>query len=151
MGYSIYLSRGSSKSKIKKASFKDLPSGSNIIIPQDPDQLLSENDLNIDLTYNHSWYYYSTIDNEKGIRFIYGMKASDAIPLLKIAIKKLEFMEQEETRTGKVMSQTWGKDGKYDPKSKDHYWGVNARNAILALQKLIALAELAPDFTFHGD
>ena len=78
------------------------------------------------------------------------MKGKDARKLLEAAIPKLNDMIEKETRTGKVLSKSWGKGKEYDPASTN-YWDVSARNAKKAVEGLINLCLIAPTFTFQGD
>jgi hypothetical protein len=148
MGYGIQLVRGKSRAKIR-ARLGDIPKGGTYRMGG-ADEEISDQDLSFHITYNYSWYFYETIDKEKGVRAIYGMKGKDARKLLEAAIPKLNDMIEKETRTGKVLSQSWGKDKEYDPASTN-YWDTNARNAKKAVEGLINLCLIAPTFTFQGD
>jgi len=81
----------------------------------------------LNITYNYSTFFYKYIDEEKGIRFIYGKTGSEAIPILKEAISKM------------------GDDVDED------YWKPTEGNTKRALHGLIALATLRPDGIFEGD
>ena len=147
MGYSITLDRNESRSKIKKIKFADLPRGGQFALG-DPERLVTEADLELYVTFNYAWYYYSTIDSNDGIKCINGAKAKDVIPLLKTALPKLDKMIETERQTGVVLSETWGKGSKYD-ENDDNYWSVSAKNAKISLEKIIALGNIAPNFTFR--
>ena len=148
MGYGIRLVRGKSRAKIR-ACLGDIPVGGTYRMG-DANEPITEHDLSFSITYNYAWYLYETIDKEKGVRAIYGMKGKDARKLLEAAIPKLNDMIEKETRTGKVLSQSWGKGKEYDPTSTN-YWHVSARNAKKAVEGLIKLCLIAPTFTFQGD
>ena len=81
----------------------------------------------LNVTYNYSEHYARTIDDEKGIRKIYGMTGTESIPLLENAVSLL-------------------KDD-----YTNNYWDATEGNAIRALQNLIALAKMAPDGVWDGD
>ena len=81
----------------------------------------------LNITYNYSKFYYSMIDKEKGIRWLYGKTGKECLPVLKAAVEKLG------TKT-----------------SKD-YWKATAGNAGAALLGLTAFCELRPDGIFDGD
>ena len=147
MGYDISLKRGHSRAKFNKVNAKDLPKGGQFALLSGD---LREEDLTFYVTYNYSWYLYETIDKRKGLRFIYGMKGKDAIKILEKALPKLDKMIAKEQKTKKVLSETWGAGNDYDDNSTD-YWAVSAKNAKKAVEGLIALAKLAPYFTFVGD
>lgn len=148
MGHSIRMERGKSRAKII-AKFGDIPKGGNYRMG-DADENVTESDLFFCVTYNYAWYFYQTIDKEKGICAIYGMKGRDARKLLEKAIPKLNDMIEKERRTGKVLSQIWGKGKDYDDASTN-YWDVSAKNAKKAVEGLINLCLIAPTFTFQGD
>ena len=147
MGYNIQLNRDGSKSTIKKVKFADLPRGGQFALG-DPERLVDESDLELYVTFNYAWYYYNTIDSKDGIKCISGAKAKDIIPLLETALPKLDKMIETERQTGVVLSQTWGKGSKYD-ENDDNYWSVSAKNAKIGLEKIIALGNIAPYFTFR--
>ena len=148
MGYNIWLNRGDSKSEIK-AKFGDVPKGGQYRLGDD-DEDVSDGDLELYVTYNYSWYFYEAIDKDHGVRSVYGMKAGEAADRLEKALPKLDEMIAEEKRTGKVLSETWGVGEDYDDESTD-YWAVSAKNAEKAVEALISLCRLAPDFTVEGD
>ena len=81
----------------------------------------------LNVTYNYSEHYYWTIDEEKGIRKIYGMTGAESIPLLENAVSLL-------------------KDD-----CTNNYFDATEGNAKRALQNLIALAKMAPDCVWDGD
>lgn len=148
MGYDIRMVRGKSRAKVR-GQLGDIPKGGTYRMG-DADEEISDEDLSFHITYNYAWYFYETIDEKDGIRAIYGMKGRDARKLLESAIPKLNDMIEKETRTGKVLSKTWGKGQWYDPGSED-YWAVSAKNARKAVEGLIDLCIIAPTFTFQGD
>lgn len=148
MGYDISLVRGKSKAKLN-GKLNDVPLGGQFALG-DPERQLLENDLNFYVTYNYAWYLYQTLDSKQGLRIIYGKKGKDAIKILEKALPKLDKMIAKEKKTKKVLSETWGAGNDYDDNSTD-YWAVSAKNAKMAVEGLIALAKLAPYFTFTGD
>lgn len=84
-------------------------------------------DLWLNVTYNYSGYFYKYIDEEKGIRAIYGMTGAESIPILQDAISKL-------------------KDD-----ATNRYWDATEGNAKRALSGLVALAQMRPDGIWDGD
>ena len=149
MGYEIRLIRNGSKAKLRKIKDRELPKAGQFAL-RDANTVLLECDLELYVTYNYSWYFYNAIDKDKGIRVIYGLKAKDAIPLLEAALPKIDKFMDEERKTKKVLSTTWGVGAAYD-EADTNYWSVSARNAKRAVENIIALGKLAPDFTFTGD
>jgi hypothetical protein len=79
------------------------------------------------VTYNYAKYFYDNIDEEDGIRFIYGKTGADSIPILERAIEKL------------------GDD------IDSNYWTATEGNAKRSLLQLLALAKLRPDGEWNGD
>ena len=149
MGYSIRLIRNGSKAKLREIKDSELPKSGQFAL-RDANAVLSEDNLELYVTYNYSWYFYNSIDKDKGIRVIYGLKAKDAIPILESAIPQMDKFLAEERKTKKVLSTTWGKGDPYD-EADTNYWSVSAKNAKRAVENIIALGKLAPYFTFTGD
>lgn len=81
----------------------------------------------LNVTYNYAEYFYLHLDSEKGIRWLYGQKASDTISRLAKAITELG------TRR--------------DP----DYWRATAGNAGYALSTLLIWAEQHLDAVWEGD
>ncbi len=147
MGYDIRLVRGNSTEKLtcKKS---DVPVNGQFSFTGTDE--IAESDLYLYVSYNQSWYFYNTIDKEKGIRAIYGKTGQEAIDILTPALSKLDEMIPEEEKSGVVLSQTWGVGSEYDP-SDMGAWGISAKVAKMVVEKLIILAGLAKTFTFEGD
>jgi hypothetical protein len=102
-------------------------------------------DLWFNITFNYSWYFYQTLPEDMGLKWLGGKKAKDVIPALEASLEKIREMEQVELKTGKVLSETWGKGSDFDPSNTD-YWAVSARNAAKAIEGLIRLCKIAPDY-----
>lgn len=83
--------------------------------------------LSFNITYNYSMYFYEYIDKEKGIRWLYGKKASDTFDKLKKAIEIL------------------GID------ISDNYWDATRGNAGKALQDLLTMGLMKPEGIWNGD
>jgi len=81
----------------------------------------------ISITYNYSKFFYDTIDNDQGIRWIYGRAAGDCIDRLESAIGVL------------------GTD------KDDDYWKPTAGNAGWILSTLLKWAKQHPECKFEGD
>lgn len=84
-------------------------------------------ELHLNVTYNYSNYLQKFIDEEKGIRYIYGMSGIESIPVLKGAIRKLS------------------------DDTSDDYWESTEGNVKRALIKLLTIAEMRPDGVWDGD
>lgn len=81
----------------------------------------------LNVTYNYAPHYYRLMDEEKGIRVLYGMTGAESIPLLKKTISALK-----------------------DDVS-DNYWEPTEGNAKRALCGLLAFAQMRPDGVWDGD
>lgn len=81
------------------------------------------------ITYNYAKIFYSIIDEEYGIRKIYGMTGNESIELLKTAISKLND----------------------DVPPEEDYWKPTEGNAKIALQSLLELARQCPNGVWDGD
>ncbi len=81
----------------------------------------------LNITYNYSKFYRKVIDEEKGIRFIYGKTGAESIPILEKAIDRLN-----------------------DDADED-YWKATEGNAKRALYGLLTFARLRPDGIWDGD
>lgn len=102
----------------------------------------------LNITYNYSeWYYRSgvfceTVENNKGIRTIYGMTGAESIPVLQNAIKTLESMTEDISDEDRRECERQGATG---------YWIPTRANAIRPLYQLVALAQMLPDGIWEGD
>lgn len=152
MSYGIYLVRGESRSEINQdISPEKFPRGGTYCIFNEGHKIC-EHDLYFNITYNFSWYLYKTIDENDGVRWIYGKKAKDVVLRLEIAKSICETLAKQEEKEGKILSETWGSGERYDPeKVKTDYWYPCAAHAAKAIDGLLSLAKIAPDFTFEGD
>ena len=151
MSYGIYLVRGNSKSEINQVDPKKFPRGGTYRMFDDDDKI-GESDLYFYITYNFAWYLYETIDEKEGVRWIYGKKAKDVIARLETAKSICEDMAKQEAEEGRILSETWGSGERYDfEKVKNDYWYACADHAAKAIDDLITMAKIAPDFTFKGD
>lgn len=151
MGYSIRLERGRSRSKIVLPRLGDLPVGSTYMLG-DPGHVVRECDLRLNITYNYSWYFGKALGGD-GVRRIYGMKGADALPLLERASAKLARMAATEEKSGRPLDpRPVFPEGEMDMAEwSENYWNQCAANAKRAVDGLIALARIAPRFTFNGD
>jgi len=84
-------------------------------------------ELWLNVTYNYAKHYYKVIDEEKGIRFLYGKSGKESIPILEKAIAQLG-----------------------DDVDKD-YWKDTEGNAKVALEQLLAMAKMRPKGIWDGD
>ena len=81
----------------------------------------------LNVTYNYAEFFYDTLDKERGIRWLYGKKASVCTQRLREAIGIL------------------GTDQDMD------YWAATQGNAGYALSILLKWSEQHPDAEFRGD
>lgn len=90
----------------------------------------------LNITWNYSEFYYKTIDEKKGIRFLYGRTGKEAIPILEKAISEL-MVDMKDLESAYL--------------EMNDYWAATKENAAIALQSLLAFAKLRPDGIFRGD
>jgi hypothetical protein len=81
----------------------------------------------LNVTYNYAKFYYEHLDEENGIRVLYGKTGAECIPLLEKAIAAL------------------------GTQTTSDYWAVTPGNAGAALQGLLQFAVACPDGVFEGD
>ena len=81
----------------------------------------------LNITYNYSKFYYDTINNELGIRWIYNKTGKECLPVLEKAVAQL------------------------GTKQSDNYWEATPGNAGNALLGLIAFCKMCPNGVFDGD
>jgi hypothetical protein len=81
----------------------------------------------LNITYNYAPHYCRVLDQDKGIRSLYGKTGAEAVPLLEAAIGKL------------------GTD------ESDDYWEATEGNARAALVNLLTLARACPEGVIDGD
>ncbi len=110
------------------------PATQKVIIFDQPHQLKGgtycvggTREATLNITYNYSKHYYRIIDEEKGIRFLYGKTGAASIPILKTAIDALGLDIGED------------------------YWEPTEGNARAALCNLLMLAMMRPDGIWSGD
>ncbi len=148
MGYNITLCKTDEKARIRPgATFADLPRGGQYMVVSE-NRELTDGDLDFYCTFNWSWYFYQTFAGGNGLKGLNGKLGREAIPILEEALPKIAAMEETERKTGKVLSEYWGKGAAYDPEDTN-YWTVSARNAAKAVENMIAFCKLAPDYSLR--
>lgn len=106
-------------------------------------------EAHFNITFNYAKYFYSTIDQEKGIKVIDGQKVVDTIELLTKAMKDL--MKLSDTFDLSVLPQSdwkWEGPGKWNGKpvyegdylGSVRYWTPTPGNAAKAIKNLLDLA-----------
>ena len=136
-------------------------------------------ELEFNITYNYSTYYYEAEGFEKeGIRTIYGKTGKQSLPLLRklsaqimkkyfnasknrwkqtIRHKKVAVVNGEVIPQGEFIDY---KDDQIEWREIDYicdegdivdYWEATARNAFNAVQRLIEMATECPDGVWYGD
>lgn len=88
-------------------------------------------DASLNITYNYSGLFRFFVDQEEGIRWLYGKTGEEVVPRLQSAIESLE----------KIDKAPWERD----------YWAPTSGNACHALKILLAWAEQHPTAVFEGD
>ena len=81
----------------------------------------------LNITSNYGPFFRGTIDEEKGIRALYGKTGQTCIPILQSAIERLGGIPSED------------------------YWAPTAGNAGVALHDLLQLCKRAPQAILKGD
>lgn len=81
----------------------------------------------VSVTYNYAKFYYSTIDSQKGIRWIYGKTGKECIERLKYSLSILGTLKE------------------------DDYWTPTSGNAGCIIALLLSWCEQKPDGIFRGD
>lgn len=84
-------------------------------------------DASLNITYNYAKFYYNVLDEDLGIRVLYGKTGAQSIPILQKGIAAL------------------GDD------VDENYWKDTEGNAKAALIQVLALAEMRPDGVWKGD
>jgi len=84
-------------------------------------------DASLNITYNYAKHFYRVINEDQGVRFIYGKSGADSIPILENAISAL------------------------GDEVDDDYWKPTEGNAKRSLTQLLALAKMRPDGIWYGD
>jgi hypothetical protein len=132
------------------------------------------NEAWLNITYNYSPFYRQHVDNEQGIRWLYGKTGAEVLPRLRAAVAKLG----TEQWTGTFLGLNWPTSHyeKWGPRLRGvdleapenaglrnealaagvvkdcgGYWKPTPGNAGHALLGLIAFAEARPDGVFQGD
>lgn len=125
MGYAIYLCDPNNMDV--PVYVKPFTGGSNIQVCPLSGKELQRTLASITITYNYSVYYYKTIDETEGIRWLYGKEASETIERLQKAIETL------------------------GTKRSSNYWESTSGNAGYMLSILLDWAEQFPDAIWDGD
>lgn len=149
MSYSFALNRAAFDGEINEVPASRFPVASVMPLLRGP--FISARDLSINISFNHAWYFHEVL-GERGVEVIYGKTAREVEPLLKAACERLDGMIAEERKTKRVLSKCWVKEGEdgYDETmaNDDPIWYVSAINAKRAIEALLVLGEVAPDFTW---
>jgi len=85
-------------------------------------------ETSLNVSYNYSWYYYRFLDEEKGIRWLYGKKGRDCIERLKKAIEPFK-----------------------DTPTFEDYWADTPGNCVKPLKIFLSWCEKFPEGVFDGD
>ncbi|MFW6001783.1 MAG: hypothetical protein ACOCQD_00425 [archaeon] len=129
------------------------------------------NELTLNITYNYSTLIYRVMDNDKGIRTIYGMTGEESIPIIDEAIRRLK----EEESLSALLKQVnlYATNNVYQSSHEkalhqlldrmveilkiveddlsENYWNPTIENVIIALENVKKLAEMAPHGIWDGD
>ena len=147
MGYSIQLNATPGSTIRPGATMNDLPRGGMYAVYKS-NRSLADSDLEYYVTFNYAWYFYQTFEGGNGLKGLNGKTTDEALPILEAAREKIAVMEDTERKTGKVLSETWGKGLDYDDKSTN-YWDISAKNAGNAVDDLMDFCRMAPGYSFR--
>ena len=123
-------------------------------------------EAHLNVTYNYAELLYEHLDNEKGIRWLYGQPAADTIPRLEASELDIAALPDQDKPTQNTLDQY----AKYveicdkheaeglmtditrqGPPDPDSYWCSTPANVRRALKQIIALAKMRPDGVWAGD
>lgn len=148
MSYDIYIYEDLIGNKVIKTDLHHLQGGTYRVGGSD--------EAHLNITYNYSPFYYR-IFGELGIRWIYGKKVIDTLPGLLKGIQELQ-KECETFDTSTIPKRfvnpdegVKGKEAIYEEWDPEYYWCPTPKNAMKALQQLVALAALALEGYWDGD
>lgn len=133
-------------------------------------QVYGTTEAHLNVTYNYSEFFHRALDEDKGIRVLYGMQVLDSLPLIAGAIAKLD--KESKTFDIKTLKKKLKDPGAllrslaqkedYTPSPEDYeewkaedYWAPTPHNAAKALLNLLSLAAaviaVAPEAVWDGD
>jgi len=111
-------------------------------------------------SYNHAWAFYEYLDENEGIRWIYGKQGKDIIKRLEVVLESLEKLIEPDvisyTAFGNFRLCEYGVKNEYDGYFGKDGWDISdphvkIKNAHANAKRLIIEAIKNPLATWHGD
>ena len=111
-------------------------------------------------SYNHAWAFYEYLDENEGIRWIYGKQGKDIIKRLEVVLESLEKLIEPDvisyTQFGNFRLCKYGVKNEYDGYFGKDGWDISdphvkIKNAHANAKRLIIEAIKNPLATWHGD
>ena len=111
-------------------------------------------------SYNHGWAFYAYLDENEGIRWIYGKQGKDIIKRLEVVLESLEKLIEPDvisyTAFGNFRLCKYGVTNEYDGYFGKDGWDISdphvkIKNAHANAKRLIIEAIKNPLATWHGD
>ena len=111
-------------------------------------------------SYNHSWAFYAYLDENEGIRWIYGKQGKDIIKRLEVVLESLEKLIEPDvisyTQFGNFRLCKYGVKNEYDGYFGKDGWDISdphvkIKNAHANAKRLIIEAIKNPLATWNGD
>ena len=111
-------------------------------------------------SYNHGWAFYAYLDENEGIRWIYGKQGKDIIERLEVVLESLEKLIEPDiisySTVGGFRMCKYGVTNEYDGYFGKDGWDISdphvkIKNAHANAKRLIIEAIRSPLATWNGD
>ena len=111
-------------------------------------------------SYNHSWAFYEYLDENEGIRWIYGKQGKDIIKRLEVVLESLEKLIEPDvisyTQFGGFRQCDYGVRNEYDGYFGKDGWDTSdahssIKNAHANAKRLLVEAKKSPLAIWNGD
>ena len=111
-------------------------------------------------SYNHGWAFYAYLDENEGIRWIYGKQGKDIIERLEVVLESLEKLIEPDvisyTQFGNFRLCEYGVKNEYDGYFGKDGWDISdphvkIKNAHVNVRKILEYSKGSPLATWNGD
>ena len=111
-------------------------------------------------SYNHAWAFYAYLDEEEGIRWIYGKKGKDIVKRLEVVLESLEKLIEPDiisySKVGGFRMCEYGVKNEYDGYFGKDGWDISdphvkIKNAHANTKRLLIESIRSPLKVWHGD
>ena len=111
-------------------------------------------------SYNHAWAFYEYLDENEGIRWIYGKKGKDIIERLEVVLESLEKLIEPDiisySTVGGFRMCEYGVTNEYDGYFGKDGWDISdphvkIKNAHANAKRLLIESMRSPLATWNGD